>query len=141
MKRFFILAGFFSLFLLMCDDSTNPQPGCSPISDPSKQIEIVYPTANEQLTVGKTINIQWKVKAGLGKVNLKLLDEDGILDEDILSTMLIPSGQDVICMDTNWVVGRISNIKSIEKDTTILLMVHKYGDESTNDFIPIRLKK
>jgi hypothetical protein len=142
MRKLIVPAVFFSVFLIHCDKGTGPQPPqCGPISDPSKQIEIISPVENEQITIGQTVKIKWKVDTRLGKVNIKILSEDGFFMEDILSTMLIPSGEDVVCMDTSWDAGRISENKAIEKDTTILLMVHKYGEESVNDFIPIRLKK
>ncbi len=141
MRRLIVPAVFFSVFLIHCDKSTEPQPPqCGPISDPSKQIEIVSPVENEQFTIGQTVNIKWKVDSRLGKVNLQILAEDGLESEDILSTMLVPSGGDVVCMDTSWEAGRTSK-GTIDKDTTIHLMIYKYGDGSVNDLITIRLKK
>lgn len=141
MRQLIIPIIAFSLFLMHCDKTTEPQPPqCGPISDPSKQIEIVSPTANEELKIGETINIQWKAKPGLGSVGLRFENNIGAYKNIIDNSLLIPDGQDVACMNFDWVVGKFGNTM-IDKDTVIYLVVYNYNDQRENDRVQVTLKK
>ena len=140
MRQLIIPIILFSLFLMHCDNSTEPQPPqCGPISDPSKQIEIVSPTANEELKIGETINIQWKTKPGLGSVGLRL--EIGPESKNIFDKSIkVPEGQDAVCMDTAWVAGKIGNTM-IDQDIDAFLVVYNYNSPRENDRVLVKLRK
>jgi hypothetical protein len=142
--RYLIIPIFvFSFFLMHCDSTTEPQPPkCDPISDPSKQIEIVYPTANEILKIGETINIQWKARPGLGSVGLSLEigpERKNIFDKSIL----VPDGQDAVCMDTAWIAGKVidKNNPMIDQDIDAFLVVYNYNSPRENDRVLVKLRK
>lgn len=143
MNKLSVLFCSISMLFLVCDDSTNPESKCEPFSDPTSQIEIVYPSEGEALSLGEKINIQWKADPGLGKVDLKLSIDGGLTFDDIFGKSTnVPDGQDVVCMNADWEVGKIRvNTLSINKDTTAILMIHKYGELDVADFVEFKLKK
>jgi len=142
MKQLIILTVFFSFFLISCDNNTNPQQECGPFSDPASELELLYPSANDQFTAGEIINIQWKVNSRkISKVNLSVSINDGFTFDDILTTMLVPDDHEIECMNVNWEIGKLNdNSQIIVKDTTLLLMINDYDGE-TFETVAIKIKK
>ncbi len=142
MKQLIILTVFFSFFLIFCDKNTNPQQECGPFSDPTSELEIIYPSPNDQFTAGEIINIQWKINSRrISKVNLSVSVNNGLKFYDILSTMLVPDDHEIECMNVNWEIGKMNdNSQIIVKDTTLLLMISDYDGE-TSEIVQLKVKK
>lgn len=133
----------FSLFLMYCDKSTEPQaPECGPFSDPARELEILYPSTDDQFTAGETVNIQWKVNSQkISKVNLSVSINNGFTFDDILTTMMVPDDNEIECMNANWEIGKLNdNSQIIVKDTTLLLMISDYDGE-TFETVMVKIKK
>lgn len=143
MKYLAIFLSLFSLLLVVCGDSGTKSTECGPMSDDSKLIEIFNPTNGTVLTAGESIDIKWKVKSTIGKVDVKISFDDGLEFKDIFDNSIsVPtSDQNVICMDATWKAGEPRGTQKITQTSTVLLMVQKYGDGSVNDIVEITIKK
>ncbi len=133
----------FSLFMMYCDKGTEPEaPKCGPLSDPASELEILYPSGDDQFKAGETINIQWKVNSRkISKVNLSVSVDDGYTLNDILTTMLVPDNNEIECMNAYWEIGKLNdNSQIIDKDTTLLLIISDY-DGDASETVVVKVKK
>ncbi|HEX2959617.1 MAG TPA: NAD(P)-dependent oxidoreductase [Chitinispirillaceae bacterium] len=127
-----------TIFIMVSCNPTKPSGDCTSFDDPAatNYVQITYPSTGDTLTIGKSIQIQFKFEKNpviSSSFKATALLQSGLTRIDILgsTSISIPVAGQFTCAELPWTVGNEGMVIQEDQALPVTLRVFDYNNRAT----------